>query len=218
MNEQTPKVVLGTLWAQAHPQVVDALGNAFDTYVFDLFNAGKSIGDLRGSVMNVLIMFVDMLDSLGPLVVDLESSDVKIQHVIVFNDSRASFDTKDHAELGVCGSFSDSHEPHEVVALVKHVVETCPCEIGRSRLALKIRARSDAFHRIEVNELNLAIVTLVAEGYSNEEIANKFHYSHQTIRNRLSDLLKNTGLSNRTELAVAWRRHEIERRLRPTSQ
>lgn len=48
------------------------------------------------------------------------------------------------------------------------------------------------------------IVALVAEGYDNREIAGQLHLSEGTVRNRISDILAKTNISNRTKLAVQW--------------
>ncbi len=48
------------------------------------------------------------------------------------------------------------------------------------------------------------IVGLIAAGYSDKEIAEVLHYSHQTICNRVSRLLLETGARNRTQLAVKF--------------
>lgn len=47
-----------------------------------------------------------------------------------------------------------------------------------------------------------AIVELVAAGYTDREIAEVMHYSHQSIRNKLSRILMESGLRNRTQLAA----------------
>lgn len=218
MDVRQPQLVLGTMWAESYPQVAASLGDKFTVHVFDLFNAEMSIENLKGTTTNALIMFADMLDALGPLVVDLGTSGVSIQHVIVASESPNLLDAQRHDELGICGSFSSTLTADEVATFVQQILDTCPCEPGESRLAQKIKTRSAALLAIESDAVDLAITSLVAEGCSNEEIADKLHYSHQTIRNRLSEILKQTASSNRTELAVTWRRHLMERRLKSTRE
>ncbi|AFI63320.1 LuxR family transcriptional regulator [Bifidobacterium animalis subsp. animalis MCC 1489] len=48
------------------------------------------------------------------------------------------------------------------------------------------------------------IVELVAEGLDNREIAAKLFLSGGTVRNRISDILAKTNISNRTKLAIEW--------------
>ena len=48
------------------------------------------------------------------------------------------------------------------------------------------------------------IVRLVAAGFTDREIAEIVNYSHQTIRNRVSRILCDTGARNRTHLACMY--------------
>ena len=48
------------------------------------------------------------------------------------------------------------------------------------------------------------IAALVAEGLDNREIAGRLYLSEGTVRNRISDILAKTNISNRTKLAVEW--------------
>lgn len=48
------------------------------------------------------------------------------------------------------------------------------------------------------------IVELVAEGLDNREIAAELFLSEGTVRNRISDILAKTNISNRTKLAIEW--------------
>ena len=48
------------------------------------------------------------------------------------------------------------------------------------------------------------IVELVAEELDNREIAAKLFLSEGTVRNRISDILAKTYISNRTKLAIEW--------------
>lgn len=48
------------------------------------------------------------------------------------------------------------------------------------------------------------ITALVAEGLDNREIAGRLYLSEGTVRNRISDILAKTNISNRTKLAVEW--------------
>ena len=45
---------------------------------------------------------------------------------------------------------------------------------------------------------------MIAEGYSNQEIADKLYLSNGTVRNHVSLILEKTGLSHRTQIAVQY--------------
>ena len=59
--------------------------------------------------------------------------------------------------------------------------------------------------------VDLDIVRLVSKGLSDKEISALLHYSGQTIRNRISRLLRNSGIDNRTRLASIFLRQDYPR-------
>lgn len=54
------------------------------------------------------------------------------------------------------------------------------------------------------DEVDREIVRLVAAGFADREIADVVNYSHQTVRNRISRILGETGARNRTHLACMY--------------
>ena len=56
----------------------------------------------------------------------------------------------------------------------------------------------------EISEKELKVISLVAEGYSNKEIAERLFLSKGTVRNYISNILDKTGLRDRTQLAVHY--------------
>lgn len=54
------------------------------------------------------------------------------------------------------------------------------------------------------DEADREIVRLVAAGLTDREIADIVNYSHQTVRNRISRILGETGARNRTHLACMY--------------
>ena len=55
-----------------------------------------------------------------------------------------------------------------------------------------------------LTEREREVLELVAEGLDNREIAARLFLSEGTVRNRISDILAKTNISNRTKLAVEW--------------
>lgn len=66
---------------------------------------------------------------------------------------------------------------------------------------------------IYADDVDWRIVSLVAAGYTDREIAQIVNYSHQSVRNRVSRILFTSGLRNRTQLAV---QHVFERLEEPS--
>ena len=56
----------------------------------------------------------------------------------------------------------------------------------------------------EIGEKELQIISLVAEGLSNKEIAERLFLSEGTVRNYISSILDKLNLRDRTQLAVFY--------------
>lgn len=54
------------------------------------------------------------------------------------------------------------------------------------------------------DETDRRIVPMIVGGYTDREIADILHFSHQAVRNRISRLLMRSGIRNRTQLASAF--------------
>lgn len=55
-----------------------------------------------------------------------------------------------------------------------------------------------------LTDRELEIVKLIAEGMSNQQIAEKLYLSNGTVRNYISVILEKTGLGHRTQIAVKY--------------
>lgn len=53
------------------------------------------------------------------------------------------------------------------------------------------------------DDIDRQIITLIVEGFSDAEIAEKLMYAVQSVRNRISRILQEGGFRNRTDLAVS---------------
>lgn len=60
------------------------------------------------------------------------------------------------------------------------------------------------FSAFGITEKELDIITTVAEGLSNKEIASRLYLSEGTVRNSLSTILEKLNLRDRTQLAVFY--------------
>ena len=63
------------------------------------------------------------------------------------------------------------------------------------------------YHSLEINDRELEIIRLIAEGLSNKEIASALFLSEGTVRNYLSSILDKLHLRDRTQVAVFYYRH-----------
>lgn len=71
---------------------------------------------------------------------------------------------------------------------------------------------ADAFDykAYDISEKEYEIITLIADGLSNKEIASHLYLSEGTIRNYLSTILEKLQLRDRTQLAVFYYQHRSE--------
>lgn len=71
---------------------------------------------------------------------------------------------------------------------------------------MKASCRFD-YAALGVSEKELEIITLVADGLSNKEIADRLYLSEGTVRNYLSSILEKLNLRDRTQLAIFYYQH-----------
>lgn len=60
------------------------------------------------------------------------------------------------------------------------------------------------FSNFGITEKELNIITIVAEGLSNKEIASKLYLSEGTVRNSITSILEKLELRDRTQLAIFY--------------
>lgn len=76
--------------------------------------------------------------------------------------------------------------------------------VSRMNQYMNRSSRSFEYSGCDLNEKEMNIISLVAEGMSNKEIASCLYLSEGTVRNYLSNILEKLGLRDRTQLAVFY--------------
>ncbi len=74
--------------------------------------------------------------------------------------------------------------------------------------ALLPSSRTFDYNAYDINERELEIIHLIAEGLSNKEIAAQLFLSEGTVRNYLSSILDKLNLRDRTQVAVFYYQHK----------
>lgn len=64
--------------------------------------------------------------------------------------------------------------------------------------------KTACLEELKLNEKDLSIISLIAEGLNNKEISEKLYLSEGTIRNYISNLLEKLELRDRTQLAIFY--------------
>lgn len=212
-NPTNPAVLVGSMWCDSHPEATALLAQHFEILQFDLLNAERSIHQLKGKSINASIIRLDWLDTVTPLIDILDEMGISVGHVILSEPHGNALPTERLMSRGGCGAIAESWSVNDVATYIKKVIDTCPCDSGRNTIPQLEKRHSKIFTE-QLDQVDHRILTLVAEGLSNDEIGEALHYSSKTIRNRLVLIMDVTGLRKRTELANAWRRFVIDRDLR----
>jgi two-component system, NarL family, response regulator DevR len=106
---------------------------------------------------------------------------------------------------GAHGYLAKEAEPEEVVRAIRRVargeslIDRAMLDELRRR-ELPAGAFNGLFEALSPHERR--IIDLVAEGWTNREIANRLQLAEKTIRNSVSTILGKVGVRNRTQLAV----------------
>lgn len=82
-----------------------------------------------------------------------------------------------------------------------------PAEVRAASVAIE-RNGVGAIRKLDANDRMIA--TLIAQGYSDKQIAESVFLGLQTVRNRVSRMLSRFDKQNRTQLALMFAQHELE--------
>jgi len=92
-------------------------------------------------------------------------------------------------------------EPEELVAQVESSLKQTNRLLQHSSKIPDLDKQITVPRNIELTPTEVKVVTLVAQGLANREIAQKLKVSQRTIESHVSNMLNKTSLHNRTELA-----------------
>lgn len=92
------------------------------------------------------------------------------------------------------------------------IVDRIPHLFSGGKDALKVSCEPAGMRKVsdgcmekyDINEKELGIIKLIAEGLNNKEIAEKLFLSEGTVRNYISTILEKTQLRDRTQLACFY--------------
>ena len=197
--------MLGQHWLSRHHEFVQLLYTKFALHAFDVLNLEEAVRVLSGVKVDIALLQFDMVEYLSPFIHLLFKNGCSIDHVVAVHEGPFRTSTKSVAARGLCGTVGLESCGTSTLGLLQTFVDQCPQHPtipAFSERRNKVRAAMSAGH---VNETDILILGMIANGSPNEEIAQTLHFSNQTIRNRVSNLLLHVQVANRTELANAWR-------------
>lgn len=77
-----------------------------------------------------------------------------------------------------------------------------PKVVGHLVAQMREPSKAEAEEKMPLNRQQLAIVRLVAQGFTNKEIAEQMYLSEKTVKGYLADALRRLGVKNRVEAAM----------------
>jgi DNA-binding NarL/FixJ family response regulator len=92
-------------------------------------------------------------------------------------------------------------EPEELVAQINSSLRHVERVIGHNPKKMDDLPKIQVPKNVELTPTERKVVSLVAQGMANREIAENLSVSQRTIESHVSNMLNKTGLHNRTELA-----------------
>lgn len=114
-------------------------------------------------------------------------------------------------ELGASAFLLKSGDASGLVSAIRDVAAgrrlINPAEVRAASVAIE-RNGVGAIRKLDANDRMIA--SLIAQGYSDKQIAESVYLGLQTVRNRVSRMLSRFDKQNRTQLALMFAQHELE--------
>jgi DNA-binding NarL/FixJ family response regulator len=155
-------------------------------------------------LMDVLMPGMDGAEATAELTRELPSV-----RVLLLTGTQTDPRIIDAIHAGALGYLSKSAEREELVATIRRVhagQPSLPPEIT-SNLLQGLRQPADASSELTPREQE--ILSLVARGLTNQQIAETIHISEATVRTHMSHILRKLDASNRVEAALWALRHGL---------
>ncbi len=156
-------------------------------------------------LMDIRMKGMNGTDALEELV--KESPDAKVLFLTTFVDDEYIVKA---LELGAKGYIVKQNYENIVPALkaVHSGQNVYGTEVMEKIPELMKNGDSFDYSSYDISEKEYEIITLVADGLSNKEIASNLYLSEGTVRNYLSSILEKLELRDRTQLAVFYYQHK----------
>lgn len=201
-------IVVGHHFSTDHSDVVDALRPGFDVVIFDFLHLGRTIDSLSGRNIACVVMRLEYFEFLAAVTALLAPTGTSVAHCVAWNDVAPTWSSSDLWQIGLCDVLDTSLTADSTVSRIGDVCASCDRH-PPSLLIDRPDLLSDADDANALTGLDREITHLVVRGMSDREISEVVNFSTQTVRNRISRILRDNGFSNRTELATAQLRHSF---------
>jgi DNA-binding NarL/FixJ family response regulator len=207
--ERHPRILVGRAWSIDNSAIVDGLQETADVEVFDLFDTARTAERLAHKKIDVVIGPIGWVDLMSVYAILLSRVGTTIDHIACQMDSNIEMPPERQEVLGICATVPKNATLSRWNEMIHSITAGSRQTIPHPSYTERLSRESSCFTAAHFSDIDEQIVSLVAEGYTNPEIADVLHYASQTIRNRVSSILTECGCRNRTELASAWQRHRL---------
>lgn len=111
---------------------------------------------------------------------------------VIFLTNKDSIQDRIKGYQSGCDIYLDKpFNPRELIAIVEHLF---------SRYNLEKKDDLSSVSQVQLTEREKQVLKLIVKGFSNSQIGEELYLSSKTIEKYVSNLLKKTGVNNRTEL------------------
>lgn len=124
-------------------------------------------------------------------------------HIAIFTGYDYLPDFNALIEIGVSGIISKSAQPHQIKRTIRCILEgetTIPLSLYR-HILLNSKSASRQNLYIQLPERDIQILSLIARGYTNQQIADTICVSMRSVNNYLSNIYVKLGVTTKYEAA-----------------
>lgn len=144
--------------------------------------------------------------------VKLEYPEIKILALTIFDDDNT---VRAMLEAGVDGIVSKDLRKDNLILVIKNTMAGLAVLDLKEFTKFKEIYQSPAYKDLQImtkfalNASELSIIRCVAQGLSNQQIADRLFISESTVKHRLATLMENFAVQDRVQLAVAAAKNGI---------
>lgn len=207
------------LIADDHPLIREALTDTFlalgEAYSVSAVPDGTGLLAALSSQPDTALVLLDLFMP-GPdgfeLLAGIRQSfpDVK---VVVLTASENPEDLHTAIQLGAAGYVLKSEPSTELIAVVRQVLDgkkSFPGAMaGPEKASISDPDGQDTAASIPLTDRQMEVLKLIAEGFSNKEIARRLELSENTVKIHVSAVFRGLGVHNRTQAAVSARQRGV---------
>ena len=205
-------ILVGHHFSTDHSDVIDALQPRFDVVIFDFLHLGETIDSLSGRTIASVVTKLEYFEFVAAVCALLAPTGTSVTHCVAWNDIPSTWSPSDLWQIGLCDVLDTSLTTDSTVSRIGDVCASCRSH-PPSLLTDRPDLPAETEDRKALTGLDRDITHLVVRGMSDREISEVVNFSTQTVRNRISRILRDNGFSNRTELATAQLRHSFRQYL-----